>query len=750
MDFYQIVEKQGRGGSLEIYPDFKACRSKDLMIRGKAFYAIWDEERHIWSTDEYDVQRLVDKELEEYKNERQKTWAGKIEVKSMLSFSSNMWKNYRTFLREMSDCSKQLDAHLTFQNTEIKKSDYVSRRLPYPLEEGSIAAYDEMMSTLYIPSERAKLEWAVGAIIAGDAKHIQKFIVLYGEAGSGKSTFLNIVQKLFEGYYTSFEAKALTGNNNSFSTEPFKSNPLVAIQHDGDLSRIEDNTKLNSIVSHEEMTMNEKYKPSYTARSNAFLFMGTNKPVKITDAKSGVIRRLIDVMPSGEKLPSKKYHALMSQIDFELGAIASHCLKVYREMGKNYYNSYSPLQMIYQTDVFFNFVESCYYTFREQDGATLTQAYDMYKQYCDEALVDFKLPRHKFREELKSYFKTFHDVTRVDNKQVRSYYAGFLFNKFQIIDKPKEDEKPYSLVLDSHTSLLDSLLADCPAQYATEKETPEKKWSEVTTKLSEIDTTKMHYLRPPGDHVVVDFDLKDASGKKSMELNLEAAAKWPPTYAEFSKSGSGIHLHYIYDGDVSTISRVYADGIEIKVFSGNSSLRRKLSMCNTSPVAVLNSGLPLKGVKMINSEAVKSEKGLRDLIIRNLKKEIHPGTKPSIDFIWQILEDAYTSGIKYDVTDLRPKILAFANNSTNQSDYCIKLVAKMHFASEESSLSPEEYTNDDYILYDVEVFPNLFIIVWKKKDSKTLVRMINPKPEDIEPLLKFKLIGFNCRRYAIS
>ena len=106
-----------------------------------------------------------------------------------------------------------------------------------------------------------------------------------------------------------------------------KSNPLVAIQHDGDLSKIEDNTKLNSIVSHEEMTMNEKYKPSYTSRINSFLFMATNRPVKITDAKSGIIRRLIDVKPSGRRIPAKRYHALMQQIDFELGAIASHCLK---------------------------------------------------------------------------------------------------------------------------------------------------------------------------------------------------------------------------------------------------------------------------------------------------------------------------------------------------------------------------------------------------------------------------------------
>ena len=37
-----------------------------------------------------------------------------------------------------------------------------------------------------------------------------------------------------------------------------KNNPLVGIQHDGDLSKIEDNTRLNSLVSHELMTVNEK------------------------------------------------------------------------------------------------------------------------------------------------------------------------------------------------------------------------------------------------------------------------------------------------------------------------------------------------------------------------------------------------------------------------------------------------------------------------------------------------------------
>ena len=85
----------------------------------------------------------------------------------------------------------------------------------------------------------------------------------------------------------------------------------MAIEHDGDLSKIEDNTRLNSLVSHEKMTVNEKFKGAYTNSFKCFLFMGTNKPVHITDAKSGLIRRLIDVTPTGNKIPRKEYTQLV-------------------------------------------------------------------------------------------------------------------------------------------------------------------------------------------------------------------------------------------------------------------------------------------------------------------------------------------------------------------------------------------------------------------------------------------------------
>ena len=321
-----------------------------------------------------------------------------------------------------------------------------------------------------------------------------------------------------------------------------------------------------------------------------------------------------------------------------------------------------------------------------------------------------------------------------------------------LFEEPNEAEKhePEHRQIEflKQASVFDRECADCPAQYATAKETPTSKWDEVTTKLSELTTSKIHYVKVPENHIVIDFDIQDRDGNKSFELNLREASKWPPTYAELSKSGQGIHLHYIYSGNPTKLSRVYDDHIEVKVFTGKSSLRRKLTKCNDLPIATINSGLPLKGEKqMVNFEGVKSEKGLRTQIKRNLNKEYHPATKPSIDFIYKILEEAYASDLKYDVTDMRNAVLAFAASSTHQADYCIKLVNKMQFKSAEQSAG---VNNDDakLVFYDVEVFPNLFLVNWKiEGEGKPVVRMINPTPTEIEELMRFRLVGFNCRRY---
>ena len=751
VDFFMISTRSTKRGVIEIYPKFIIKKSSDLMIRGGDFYAIWIEELGLWSTDEQDAINLIDRELDNFAKENRHKFNSDIKVLHVWDAETgliNAWHNYCQ--KQMRASYKPLDNNLIFSNQETTKKDYASKKLDYPLEPGSIKAYDKVMSILYSEEERHKIEWAIGAVVTGDSKKIDKFLVLYGAPGSGKGTVLNnVVLKLFRGYDTVFDAQSLGSSGNQFALEQFKSNPLVAVQLDGDLSRLDTNTRINSLVSHERMTVNEKHKPTYTMQFNSFLFMGTNKPVKITDANSGLIRRLIDVSPSGNKIPVSEYKKLIKQLDFELGAIAHHCKEVYLADPEKY-DDYIPVNMLGATNDFYNFVMDSYHIFHKEDGTTLKAAWEMYNSYCEEAKVAYPFSQRVFKEELKNYFWEFKERFNLDDgSRVRSYYSGFKTDKFITNTvEVKEEPKPRLIQFKKQASIFDIECADCLAQYATSNETPSQKWEKTTSKLSELDTSKIHYVKVPENHIVIDFDIPDENGDKCFERNLEAASAWPETYAELSKSGKGIHLHYIYTGDVSQLSRVYDDKIEVKVFTGKSSLRRKLSKCNNLPIANISSGLPLKGEnKMVNFEAIKSEKGLRTLIKRNLNKEIHPGTKPSIDFIYKILEDAYSSDLKYDVTDMRNAILAFAANSTNQADYCIKLVNKMQFKSEEHSAAT---SNEDpkLIFYDVEVFPNLFLVNWKIEGAeKPVVRMINPTQTDMEDLMKLNLVGFNCRRY---
>ena len=767
LDFVKTHYATQKDGSVKVFADFMVdSRTTDLMIRGNSFYAIWDEDAGLWSTNPYDVQRLVDRELYSKADELKSTLGPdvKINIKTLTNFSTGAWSQWLKFSKSCPDNYHELDIQITFENDDVTKESYVSKRVPYAIHSGPTPAYDELMGVLYSPEERAKLEWAIGSIFVGDSKRLQKFIVLYGSAGTGKGTILSIIDQLFEGYCSAFEAKALTSTNNAFALEAFKNNPLVAIQYDGDLSRIADNTKLNSIVSHEPMVINEKFKGLYESRFHSFLFMGTNSPVMITDAKSGILRRLIDVRPTGNLIEEQRYDYLTRKIKFELGAIAQHCIDIYKRMGMNYYSKYRPREMMGATNEMYNFVEEKYEVFAKEDGISLRNAYLMYKAYCEDANVDKPLQRTKFGEELKSYFKKFYVQTRLSTGQhVRSYYSEFDTDQFDFTSDMSVGEPdnlavfrpPTWLMLDKTVSLFDDIYKDCLAQYSKDDGTPTDYWAKVRTKLMDIDTSREHYVQTPQELICIDFDIRGEDGEKDRLKNLEAASHFPETYAEYSKSGKGVHLYYIYTGDPTKLCRTYDDNIEVKVFTGNSALRRKVCGCNDIPIATIGSGLPVKdpkGDKMLDCEGIQNEKQLRKLILNCLHKKHHGATKPEIDYIYSELEKAYDKGIYYDVTDMRPSIQAFATSSTHQPVECLRKVGLMHFKSDED-LPPVENNkykdaDTDLVIFDIEVFPNLLLICWKFiGEGKPVYSLFNPTPTEIEPLLKLKLIGFNNRSY---
>ena len=199
LDFLKISTRV-RKGVIEVYPKFMIQKTKDLMIRGGDFYAIWIEERGLWSTDENDAIQLIDKALKGHFEKEKASLGPNARVLYLWDAETGMidvWHKYCQ--KQMRDSFHMLDEKLIFSNEDTTKKDYATKRLNYPLVEGDISAYDKIISTLYSPEERHKIEWAIGSIVTGDSKKIQKFLVFYGAAGTGKSTILNIIKQLLEG-----------------------------------------------------------------------------------------------------------------------------------------------------------------------------------------------------------------------------------------------------------------------------------------------------------------------------------------------------------------------------------------------------------------------------------------------------------------------------------------------------------------------------------------------------------------------
>ncbi len=815
MDFYNIETRPWKNSTskMEVYPEYKVCRTKDIIIRGGNFYMVYDEETGKWTEDKVIIQSVVDEDIKtklEELNRSQENKEDKIKYipKYLGNFSSTNWLKFDQYVRSLPDTKNVvLDENVTYKDQKTTKKDYVSKKLPYALSDGPYDAWDEMMDTLYDPEEREKIEWAIGAILCGDGKKIQKFLVFYGPQGSGKSTVLNIVMKLFQGYYATFKAENLVSANDQYGCKFLNTNPLVAIDQDTNLSRIETNATMNKIASHEELEVNEKYKQQYVVKPMCMMMLGTNKPVRITDAKSGIIRRLIDIEPSGRKIkPIRRYESLNNQIEQQLGAIAKHCIDVYQdpERGMHYYDDYIPERMMYRTDPFFNFMQEHYDEYLQEPYIAANRLWDQWKDYCRESGIEFTRKRYEIMDEAQNYFKEYHkESTRINGKQIRSHFVGLKTEKFIINNdknhNPPENDKPEVILpeqdkvneqnhgswldLKEQKSLLDDILKDYSAQYETDNPSHplKSKWKYTKTKLKDLDTSKTHYVQGfPEKLIVIDFDKKSADGKKDLKANLEAASKWTPTYAELSNSGGGLHLHYWYDGDVKLLSSEYSDEIEVKVYPDDKelSLRRRLTRCNDLPIAHISSGLPFKEKKqMINWDGVKDEKHLRNIIVQAVNKEIRPyGEEPKtitcVKYIRDILKQAQEQNMKYDLQDLSEVVYAFAAHSRNNSEECLNIYYTMDFVwpkeRKQSEFIPEimngsnNYDKDaPIIILDCEVVKNLTLVIYKElepdwkpainkspdKILKKCIRMYNPKPHEIEKLLGMKIVGHNVTGY---
>lgn len=763
MDFFNIVVRnhgERARYNYTIEPEFKYL-SRDIIIKGGVLHGFWYEGK--WRTELSDLIRIIDSKVSDYSNDfKSKHVSDKVDVKLMNNHSSAVMTNFKKFTQQMSDSDVEFNTRIIFSNETPTRDDYSTTQLSYYPMDGSTKAFDEMFNLLYEPEELAKILWFMGCLLTNSAYRIQKFLFLYGGKGSGKGTILKVFKMLFEGYHSSIDLHKLTSGS-EFSTAGVKETQLL-IDEDSDLSTIKDDTNLLKLTSHEPIMVNNKYQSTYPVMFRGLLIAASNQRFKVRNIDSGIVRRAVVAEPSNQKHKPDDYIRLMELIKFEIPAIAYKAIQTFSSMGPSYYESYVPYEMMESTDLFYSFMRE--HAKALGDVCSLKSASELYKAYLLDFDYDTTGYKKKAKQELNRYYRSFYEQKREGDIILRNIYEGLKWEDvfpenrlaYQKVDDTKVDLLD-EMGFGNHESEFDRVARTYPAQYTNLEGNPKIKWDSVSTSLSEIDTKELHFVRLPINHIVVDFDLKNDSGEKDLLLNLKEIQKFPETYAELSKSGKGVHLHYIYEGDVEKLANIYSDNVEIKVFKGKSSLRRKLSLCNDKQISRLLTGLPEREEKLEMYKDIEvinwNEKKMRAAIKGNLEKKYHDSTKPSIDFIVKIFEDAGRDGLKYDLKDMRQDILKFATSSSNQSEYCVKAVSKINFCTVENDdadtiqrrSGSTKIEKEDLYFYDIEVFPNLFVVCFKKYGSPEISKWINPTKEQLSWLVERPLVGFNNRRY---
>lgn len=773
-----------KGPEIKLEFDLSGLTREFLWLKHDPRYML-EPETNLWFNGQLTILERIVKEVD-----------GKLKVENdnlhptqqkhnltMNSYSNGYFKQWHSLCGTMPDTlpGTQFNNKLAFASSIVNPEDYATFKLDYDIDmTGSCTTenYDKIINTLYDEEERRKIEWAIGSIIAGDSKDIQKFYVLYGDPGTGKSTILDIIESLFSddkgnSYVTHIDVGRLCSSGDQFAIEQFKTNPMIGIEHDGDLSKINKNTTLNSIVSHETILVNEKGVSAYELNKPiTTIFVGTNSPVKFTDAKSGLKRRLIDINPTGNRIPEDEFKARKkAMLSFERPGIAARCLAVYTKYGPRYYSSYEARNMEDETDYFRNFVQDNIVYMKNNDPTCVADLFNIYKEYCDATGVTYMKNMIEFKREIKFYYKEFRlqgylDTGGEKKRHVRNYLSGFKEEEFLDIKLEEPDNKdiyiPEWLQFKPSThSKLDDLLANDLAQYCkTGTDHPAEAWEYVRTHLRDLDSTKLHYVNYSDiHHIVIDFDIKE-NGEKSLEKNIKAASSWQPTYAELSRSGNGIHLHYIYEGDPLLLQALYDENIEIKVLPGKQSLRRMLSKCNDLDIATFNGLLPIKekGDKVFDENVALNEHQISKTLKKCLLKSYgSKSTSENINTAKWTLDNAYNSGISYDMRMYMNDFVSFAQQSTHQAARCLEVVSKMHWTSkdiEEMGYPDGEEANayDDsrpIVIFDIEVFPNLLMICWKYLGEDQPVNvMYNPTSEEVKKLIIMnRLVGYNNRGY---
>lgn len=266
-------------------------------------------------------------------------------------------------------------------------NDYILSGHDYKLDmESDTPLTDAWFKETFQNADKFMMEY-IGYMFYRSYKPFQKFVILRGSGGDGKSTFLNYVRKMIGGNNTSsVDLKGLSGDNAKFNTSHLYGKELNYFADIGK-NYLEDSSTIKALTGDDYITGEFKGKDPFDFMNYAKLLFSANELPTFSDFTKGFIRRI--GLVNFYFIPDFTNRYDMKQIEDEIPAFTYKCMLAFEKAHKSKKLSETP-EMINQTNKWLEmnnhiatFVsDMCIINLDNEQGESSSCVYKEYKDYC--------------------------------------------------------------------------------------------------------------------------------------------------------------------------------------------------------------------------------------------------------------------------------------------------------------------------------------------------------------------------------
>lgn len=380
------------------YADFlvRGKNIRPVVIDSTTLFYEYDEERKVWEEVKWEmVKKRANKRLADFWTRHTKN-----------QFKQSLEDHYRFI--EWEDVGLKEDEILmkngeildleTGERREATKEDYALNAVNavYKEDAESEVLEDFIAKTFPFEDEREALQEFLGYTLMFPSDKYETALLILGQTDTGKSTFLEVLEKFYEPANTTNISFPQLGHERAFHIDKLKES-VVNLDHDMSAQNIDNYSRLKKLISKEGVFADPKGDAGYDMKSRANFIIASNNAPDDDGADEAFYNRFLTIQAPNRVPPEEQDRELVDKLttEEELNWLLKWAIKGWKRLEEQ--NRFTVERSEYETKkVWTKYGDSIDKFIHDQitrdldEGKNIpsTDVYEAYKLWCETELED--------------------------------------------------------------------------------------------------------------------------------------------------------------------------------------------------------------------------------------------------------------------------------------------------------------------------------------------------------------------------